>query len=133
MTLHGTGKFLTWLVGITLRIAMRHRCCRLHTWLGVAQKYTLPSWVPAARTLPSVEKVQQSPLFRGATCTGYSSSILQNLTILSSARLATCSPSWLKHTERTQRSFAPPANIGVGGGNKCPNSLRITPICGSQT
>lgn len=37
---------------------------------------------PAARTLPSVEKVQQSPLFRGATCTGYSSSILQNLTIL---------------------------------------------------
>lgn len=39
---------------------------------------------PAARTLPSVEKVQQSPLFKGATCTGYSSSILQNLTILKS-------------------------------------------------
>lgn len=40
-------------------------------------------------------------------------------THLSSARLATCSPSWLKHTERTQRSLAPPAKIGVGGGNRC--------------
>lgn len=26
-------------------MAKRHRCCRLHTCLGVAQKYTLPSWV----------------------------------------------------------------------------------------
>lgn len=40
-------------------------------------------------------------------------------THLSSARLATCSPSWLKHTERTQRSLAPPAKMGVGGGNRC--------------
>lgn len=37
---------------------------------------------PAAKTLPSVEKAQQRPLLKGATCTGQSSSILQNLTIL---------------------------------------------------
>lgn len=37
---------------------------------------------PAAKTLPSVEKAQQRPLLKGATCTGQSSSILQNRTIL---------------------------------------------------
>lgn len=32
-------------MGITLLIAMRHKCWRLETCLGVAQKYTLPSCV----------------------------------------------------------------------------------------
>lgn len=48
---------------------------------SICEKYYVFTY-PAARTLPSVEKAQQSPLFKGATCTGYSSSILQNLTIL---------------------------------------------------
>lgn len=77
----------------------------LHKQLGWSRAQAPGAQADSARGLPWQAGAQGGPAHAH--------------THLSSARLATCSPSWLKHTERTQRSLAPPAKMGVGGGNRC--------------